>query len=134
MKMVVVWAVTACTVLADDQSSRGVAAPNPNLVIAANLVYSPADRKVLMVNGAADLNTNALARVWSWDGRAWSAQAGGRTACARGRWRCLRRRDANSSCCSAARGQAADSTTCGRGTVHRGAACRTRASARAITT
>ena len=64
-------------VLADEQASPGAAAPNPNLVIAANLVYSPVDRKVLMVNGAADLNTEALARVWSWDGRAWTVQTDG---------------------------------------------------------
>ena len=71
----VIGALTSYAALADEQGSRGVATPNPNLVIAANLVYSPVDRKVLMVNGAADLNTEALARVWSWDGRAWSAQA-----------------------------------------------------------
>ena len=131
MKMVVVWAVAACTVLADGQAGRGVAAPN--LVIAANLVYSPADRKVLMVSGAANLNTNALARVWSWDGRAWSAQGAEGPLCA---WSVALPTtfDANSSYCSAARGRAVASTICGRGTVQRGAACRMRASARAITT
>ena len=76
MKVVVACAVMACTVLADEQVRPNDAATNPNLVIAANLVYSPVNRKVLMVSGAADLNTNALARVWSWDGRAWSAEAG----------------------------------------------------------
>ena len=45
-------------------------------VIAANLVFSPAHRRVLMVNGSEDFKSEIDTRVFSWDGRRWTPLPG----------------------------------------------------------
>jgi hypothetical protein len=67
---------TGCSTLRGGQPGRSDPAVRLNIVMAANLVYSPIHRKVLMVNGAADLKTQEVTRVWSWDGHQWSPHDG----------------------------------------------------------
>ena len=59
------------TVPAEQQPSGG-----PRNALAANLVYSPVHRKVLLVNGSEDFKSEIETRVWSWDGRRWSPLEG----------------------------------------------------------
>ena len=52
-------------------SGAVLARQRPENAMAANLVYSTADRKVLMVGGSAPANTDTATRLWAWDGRRW---------------------------------------------------------------
>ena len=42
------------------------------IVIGANLVYSPVHNRVLLVNGSEDFKSEIATQVWSWDGRRWN--------------------------------------------------------------
>lgn len=56
-----------------------IAAAQPagsRIALAANLVYSPVERRVLAVNGSEDFKTEIATRIWSWDGRRWTALEG----------------------------------------------------------
>jgi len=80
--LVATWAAAALAVQATDpdalRTRDGALLPATvtEIVIGANLVYSPVHNRVLLVNGSEDFKSEIATQVWSWDGRRWNPLEG----------------------------------------------------------
>ena len=80
--LVATWAAAALAVPATDpvalRTRDGALQPATvtEIVIGANLVYSPVHNRVLLVNGSEDFKSEIATQVWSWDGRRWNPLEG----------------------------------------------------------
>jgi hypothetical protein len=70
---IALWASRSAALSQRDASEPTPASGAPAIAMAANLVYSPIHRRVLLVEGPRSSDSVTETRVWAWDGRDWTS-------------------------------------------------------------